>query len=94
MGEWWMDGNYVRFGVVVMRELEARGYYPIKKRHKAKAYEAPYQFPRDLMEAIEDYAEWRSYEHSDSAMSYESDAYRTKADAIREQLIAYIETLL
>lgn len=60
----------------------------VPKRHKSKAYEAPYQFPRDLLEAIEDYYELRP-DHDD--FQWTGDVERQ--EAILDQIRAWVETL-
>lgn len=70
-----------------------RNMPPIQKHHHAKAYEAQYQFPRDLMKAIDDYAEYSSYENQDNLLSYEIEECREKADSIRDQIAAYVATI-
>lgn len=62
-----------------------------RKRYHAKAYEAPYKFPRDLMEAIDDMVE----AYADTCSETPSDFHGSQEqyDTIRTKIADYIETI-
>lgn len=69
---------------------EAVGLTGRVHRHKAKVYAAPYQFPRDLEEALDDFAQTTLNLY----MFLEFDpVVEAKAEAIKAQILRYVRGL-
>lgn len=63
---------------------------PIQKRHHTKAYEAPYVFPRDLEEALDDLCSAVIGAYAFDTLDEQDER---AAETIKQQIVAYVRSL-